>query len=90
MEAVAFYHFKYAVYPQPWRILFLSVGSQPNPAQFRWIAEELPVRDYRLAFGDTLPDKAGELITAAALSWRRSGIALEIGPSLNKIHCNLL
>jgi len=68
MEAVALYHFKYAVYPQTGRILFLSLGCQPNPAQFRWIAEVLPGRDFRLAFGDTLPDKAGELITAAALA----------------------
>jgi len=68
MEAIAFYHFRYADYPQPQCILFLSVGTQPNPAQFRWIAEVLSGRDYRLVFGDPLPDRAGELITAAALS----------------------
>jgi hypothetical protein len=68
MEAIAFYHFKYVTYPQPERILFLSLGCHPNPAQFRWIDQRLPGRDYRLVFGDTLPDKAGELVTAAALA----------------------
>jgi len=68
MEAMAFYHYKYSVYPQADRLLFLALGSYPNACQFRWIAENLPGKDYRLVFGNTLLDRVGELVTAAALS----------------------
>ena len=68
MEAIAFYNYRYAVYPNQERMLFLALGSKPNAPQFRWIAENLAGKNYRLVFGDTLLDKAGELITAAALS----------------------
>ncbi|MFS2185646.1 hypothetical protein ACCC92_03170 [Mucilaginibacter sp. Mucisp84] len=68
MEAIAFYHFRYAFYPQPERLLFLSVGTRPNISQFRWIIENLPGKQYLLVFGNSLLDKAGEVVTAAALA----------------------
>jgi hypothetical protein len=68
MEAVAFYHFHYYDYPQPERIVFLSLGLRPNNAQFRWINSNLAGKHFTLVFGNTMLDKAAELVIAAALS----------------------
>jgi hypothetical protein len=67
MEAISFYHFKYAVYPHSDNLLFLSLGMRPNTSQFRWISANLPGKEYFLVFGNSLLDKAAELKTAAAL-----------------------
>jgi len=67
MEAIAFYHYKYAVYPHRDRLLFLSVGTRPNASQVWWITEKLAGKDFTLVFGNSLLDKVGELATAAAL-----------------------
>ncbi len=68
MEAISFYHTRYAFYPQPQRLLFLSVGTKPNSSQFSWILENLRGKEFLLVFGNSLLDKAGEVLTAAALA----------------------
>ena len=68
MEAIAFYQFKYSVYPYPENLLFLSIGTRPAGCQLRWISENLQGRAFQLVFGNSLLDKVGELVTAAAFS----------------------
>lgn len=77
MEAIAWMHFRSYIFPETARLLFLATGIQPNPAQFRKLANLMPACGYLLVFGNDLLSRIAELKAAACLRKLPLMIALD-------------
>ncbi|BAU55644.1 hypothetical protein [Mucilaginibacter gotjawali] len=67
MEAVSWLKNKQAAFPFFDGLLFLSAGVYPLPVHYRWIADHLSVKEFRLVFGRDLTGRVADLKLAAGI-----------------------